>query len=141
MLVLAYAVIALCLVGIILSILRLLKDGVHGFNDLLKSPFLILICLFGIVVVISMLVCSRYVITNDEFISQFGIIKSRFHIKSFTSVLLDTDTHKLTIYMNEEFFVVTTNPEWNNDLVQALRAVNPDLEFDFTLAEPPKEKK
>ena len=141
MLILAYSVIALCIIGIILSAIRIYTFGIHDFNDMLKSPFLILVCVFGIVVVISMLVCSRYIVTNEEFVSQFGLIKSRFHTKSFTSVLLDTDTHKLTIYMKEEFFVVTTNPEWNNDLVQALREVNPDLEFSFTLAENKEQKK
>ena len=135
MLILAYTVIALCIVGIVLSVLRITKYGIHEFRDILKSPFLILICAFGIVVVISMLIRSRYVVIGEEFITQYGLIKSKFHIKSFTSVLLDTDSRKLTIYMKEEFFVVTTNPEWNNDLVQAIREVNPDIEFSFTLAD------
>lgn len=72
---------------------------------------------------------------------QFGFIKSKFPIEKFTSVLLDTDSKKITVYMGEEFFVVTTNPEWNNDFVQALREVKPDIEFSFTLAEYKEEKK
>ena len=72
---------------------------------------------------------------------QFGIIKSKFSVADFTSILLDTDSKKLTVYMGEEFFVVTTNPEWNNDFVQALREVKPDIEFSFTLTEAPSDKK
>jgi hypothetical protein len=140
MIAIAIAVIALCTAGTALSIWRVVKYGIRNFNDALKSPFLIAICLFGIVVVIAMFIRSRYVITQDTLIMQFGFIKSKFAIEKFTSVLLDTDSKKLTVYMGEEFFVVTTNPEWNNDFVQALREVKPDIEFSFTLAEYKEEK-
>lgn len=62
-------------------------------------------------------------------------------MEKLTSILLDTDTKKLTVYMGEEFFVVTTNPTWNNDFVQALREVKPDIEFSFTLTEGKPDKK
>jgi hypothetical protein len=140
MIALAIAVIVLCTAGTALSIWRVVKYGIRNFNDALKSPFLIAICIFGIVVVIAMFIRSRYVITQDTLIMQFGFIKSKFAIEKFTSVLLDTDSKKLTVYMGEEFFVVTTNPEWNNDFVQALREVKPDIEFSFTLAEYKEEK-
>ena len=134
-LVLAIAVIILFIGGIALSAWRIAKEGIHGVSDVLKSPFLIAICIFGIVVVISILIRSRYIVTQDTFTTQFGIIKSKFQIQNFTSVLLDTDNRKLTVYMGEEFFVVTTNPAWNNDFVQALREAKPDLTFSFTLTE------
>ena len=135
MLVLAIAILVLFTAGIALSVWRIVQNGVYEVGDLLKSPLLIAICLFGIVVVTAMLIQSRYVVTKDTFITQFGIIKSRFNIQDFTSILLDTDSRKLTVYMGEEFFVVTTDPQWNNDFVQALREVKPDIEFSFTLTE------
>ena len=137
---LAVASILLCAAGIAISVWRIINEGVQEFNDVLKSPFLIAICLFGIVIVTALLIRSRYVITQDFLITQFGFIKSKFPVEKFTSVLLDTDSKKLTVYMGEEFFVVTTNPEWNNDFVQALRTVKPDIEFSFTLAEGNNEK-
>lgn len=135
MITLAIAVLLLCLAGITLSILRIIDEGIHGFGDALKSPFLILICLFGIIIVVAMLIRSRYIVTEKDFITQFGFIKSRFAIKTITSILLDTEKKKLTVYMGEEYFVVTTNPEWNNDLVQALRSVNKDIDFSFTMTD------
>ena len=135
MVILAIAVILLCIAGIALSAWRLSKQGINGFNDVLKSPFLIAICLFGIVIVAALLIQSRYVITPETLVMQFGFIKSTYPVAKITSVLLDTDSRKLTVYMGEEFFVVTTNPEWNNDFVQALREVKPDIEFSFTLTE------
>lgn len=133
--ILAIAALLLCVAGIGLSIWRILRDGVHGIGDALKSPFLIAICIFCIAIVVALLIRSRYIVTETEFITQFGFIKSNFPIKDFTSITLDTDTRKLTIYMGEQFFNVIVSPEWNNDLVQALRKVKPDLEFNFTLAE------
>ncbi len=135
MIALACAVIALCSLGIALSVWRIARDGVHGFGDALKSPFLIAVCLFGIAVVIGVLVKSRYLVTKEYFITQFGFIKSKFPIKEFTSILLNTDEKKLTIYMDEAYLVTSIDPEWNNDLVQAIREVKPDIEFSFTLTE------
>ncbi|MBQ7948431.1 MAG: hypothetical protein IJ284_01575 [Clostridia bacterium] len=141
MIVLACAVLALCAAGIAVSVWRISENGVNGFSDVLKSPFLILICLFGIVIVTALLIRSRYVVTNETLTTQFGLIKSKFQIQDFTSVQLDTDSRKLTVYMGEQFFVVTTDPVWNNDFVQALREAKPDIEFSFTLAETKEEDK
>ncbi len=141
MILIALAAMALCAVGIGLSIWRIAKDGIHDFNDVLKSPLLILISVFAIVVIVALLIRSRYVITKQSFTIQFGFIKNSFDLSKITSLLLDTDSHKLTVYMGEEYFVVTTDPQWNNDLVQAVREYNPDVEFSFTLAEPKNEKK
>ena len=135
MIVLSIAVILLCIAGVALSVWRIAKEGIQEFSDALKSPFLILICLFGIVIVVALLIRSQYIVTEKEFITQFGFIKSKFPIEKFTAVTLDTDTRKLTVNMGEEFFVITTNPQWNNDLVQALREVKPDIEFSFTMTE------
>lgn len=139
MLILACAVIVLCSLGIALSIWRIVRDGIHGFGDVLKAPFLIAVCIFGIAVVIGVLVKSRYLVTKEYFITQFGFIKSKFPIKDFTSIILNTDEKKLTIYMGEAYLVTTIDPEYNNDLVQAIRDVKPDIEFSFTLTE--KEEK
>ena len=135
MIVLACLVIALCALGIALSVWRLVRDGVHGFGDVLKSPFLIAVCLFGIAVVVGVLIKSRYLVTKEFFVTQFGFIKSKFPIKEFTSMILNTDAKKLTIYMGEAYLVTSIHPEWNNDLIQALREVKPDIEFSFTLAD------
>ena len=141
MIVLAIAILVLFTAGIALSVARIVQYGVNEFGDVLKSPLLIVICLFGIVVVSAMLIQSRYVVTKDTFITQFGIIKSKFAIRDFTSILLDTDSKKLTVYVGEEFFVITTDPKWNNDFVQALREVKPEIEFSFTLTEGKTDKK
>ncbi len=137
---LAAVALALCVMGVGLSVWRIAKEGIHEFNDVLKSPFLILICLFAIAIITALMLRSRYIVRENELVLQLGFIKNSYPIEKITSLLLDTDTHKLTVYMGEEFFVVNTNPEQNNDFVQAIREVKPEVEFSFTLAEPKEQK-
>ena len=84
---------------------------------------------------ISLLIKSQYIVDETHFTTQFGFIKSKTEIKTITSMVFDTDTHKLTVYMGEEYYVLAISREWNEDLAQALLAVNPQIDYSFTLAE------
>ena len=53
LLILSIAVLALCLVGIGLSVWRISRFGVHNLTDVIKYPFLIAVCLFCIALEIS----------------------------------------------------------------------------------------
>lgn len=132
MILLAVLALLLSVVGIGLSVYRIVKNGVIEFSDVLKSPLLILVCLFCIAVVVSILVKSQYVIDKKNYTTQFGFIKSSFAIKDITSIVLDTATSKLTVYVGEQYSVLSLSPEWNNDFIQALREVNPNIDFSFT---------
>ncbi len=135
MIALAIAVIALCLIGTGLSVYRLYKSGIHGFTDALQSPLLIAICLFCIVLMISILTKSQYVIDDTHYTTQFGFIKSKFAIKDITALELNTDTKKLTVFVGEEYSVLSLSPAWQDEFIAALRKVKPEIEFTFTLAE------
>ncbi len=135
MIVLAIAVLLLCGVGLGFSVYRIYAYGLRQFSDYLQSPFLIAVCLFCIALVVSMLVKSQYVITSTHYITQFGFIKSKFLIKDITALELDTDTGKLTVFVGEEFSVLSLSPKWSDDFISALRKVNPNIDFSFTLTE------
>ncbi len=141
LLVLCIAVLALCSAGIGVSVWRVLEHGVRSFADALKSPFLIAVCVFCIVVVVCLLIKSQYVVEGERFLTQFGFIKSRFSIKEITSLLLDCQKNKLTMKFGEEFFVITVHPDWQEKLVRSLLNVNPDIDYSFTLTDAPDEKK
>ena len=132
---LIFAVIALCGAGIGVSIYRLSRFGIVQGSDALKAPLLIAICLFCIATVVGILVKSQYIIDETHYTTQFGFIKSKFPIKEVTKLELDTDTQKLTVYVGEMFSVLSLSPAWNDEFIAALREVNPDIEFTFTLAE------
>ena len=135
LIVLAIAVILLCVAGMIVSIYRIARFGIAGFSDALKSPLLIAICVFCIVLMISVLVKSQYIVDDTHYTTQFGFIKSKFPIKDVTKLELNTDNQKLTVFFGEQFSVLSLSPEWNDEFINAIRAVKPDIEFTFTLAE------
>ena len=132
---LAFGAIALFLVGIGFSAHRIAQFGVHGFNEYLQSPLLILICLFGIAVVISILIQSEYAIDEQYFYIRFGFIQDKYAVKDMTSLFLDTDAKKLTVYFGENFIVLTVNPLWNDEIIKSIREINANVEFNFTLTE------
>lgn len=132
---LCVAVYLLCLAGIALSVWRIIKFGVHGFNDIIKYPFLIAVCLLCIVLVTAILIRSQYVVDKQYLITQYGLIKSKFAIKDITAVTLDSDSQKLTVNFGEPYTVISVSPAWNEQFVRALLAVNPNIDYSFTFSE------
>ncbi len=132
---LAIAVIALCGLGIGVSAYRIAKFGVRSFTEALQSPLLIAVCAFCIVLVLAILAKSQYVIDGENYIVQFGFIKSKYAIKNITALELDSDEKKLTLYVGEEFSVLSLSEKWQDEFIVALREINPDISFSFTLAE------
>ena len=132
---LCVAVYLLCIAGIALSVWRIIKFGVHGFNDIIKYPFLIAVCLLCIVLVTAILIRSQYVVDKQYLITQYGLIKSKFAIKDITAVTLDSDSQKLTVNFGEPYTVISVSPAWNEQFVRALLAVNPNIDYSFTFSE------
>ena len=137
-------VLLLSCAGIAVSVYRLILRGSLDFKigEMLKSPFLICVCLFCILLIVSLLIKSQYILTEKELITQFGFIKSKFELKKITSISLDRNTHKLSVYFGEEFIVLTLMEIWQDDFVSELIKLNPDIDFTYTITEnkPPEEK-
>ncbi len=135
MIFLALGVLLLCAVGIGISVYRLITFGIHSFTDTLQSPFLIAVCLFCIVLVLGILIKSQYVIDDTHYTLQFGFIKSKFLIRDVTALELNTDAKKLTVFVGEQFSVLSLNEKWQDEFITALREVKPEIQFTFTLTE------
>jgi len=105
--------------------------------DSLKSPLLIILCVFCIAIVVGILLCSRYTVKGEYYYVQFGFIKSKYSIKEITAVVLDTDTKKLTVYVWENFSVLTMEAEDAWKFVETLQAVKPSITYNVTLTTPP----
>lgn len=132
---LCIAVYLLCIAGIALSVWRIMKFGIHGFNDVIKYPFLIAVCLLCILLVTAILIRSQYVIDDGRLITQYGLIKSKFEIQEITAITLNTDEQKLTLNFGEPFLVISVSPTWNEAFVRAILEVNPNIDYSFTLTE------
>ncbi len=133
MIVLAIAVLLLSVVGIGFSVYRICEFGIDGFTEALKSPLLILVSAFCIVLVVALLVKSQYFVSDTHYGTQFGLIKASFPLKEVTAIELNTDTSKLTVYVGENFSVLTLSPVWRDDFIAAMRKSNPNIDFTFTL--------
>ncbi len=133
----------LCAVGIGLSIYRIIENGIEEVTDALQSPFLILVAVLCATIIISILVKSEFIVTDAEFITRFGFIKSRLPLATVTSMTHDRTNHKLTVYCGENFSVFTLKQEWEDDLVHEICVSNPKIDFSFTMTEnvPPKGNK
>lgn len=141
--VVALCVVALvvCAAAIAVSVYRMVRNGgIHGFNDVLKFPFLIAVALFGAILVVALLIRADYVVDDRYLTSRFGLVKSKCAVKDVTSVVLDTETNKLTVYMGEAFSVISVQPKWNEEFVRALLKVNPDIDYSYTVTENKPEK-
>ncbi len=133
--VLIVGVILLCCASIFVSLRQIVRFGLTGFADYLKYPLLILISLFCIAVVISMLIKSQYVVNKQHLISYYGFIKSRFPVQDITTMVLDTDTKKLTVRFGEQFIVLNMNFTWKEEFIRALLEAKPEIDYSFTMAE------
>ena len=131
----------LCVAGIVASVWRIVNEGIDGVTKALQSPLLIGVCIFGIVVLLSMLIRSRYIVDEKFFTVQFGIVKSKTPIDTITAIELDKETDKLTVYCGESYSVISVNKDWNDEFVKALQAANPKAEYSIVLAKPKKENK
>ena len=136
MILLSILAIILSVAGIIVSSFRIARSGeINGFIEALQSPLLIFVCAACIVIVLSILIKSQYVIDGEHYTTQFGFIKSTFYIKDITALELDSDTKKLTIFIGEQYSVLSLKAEWHDAFIKALRDVNTNIDFTFTLAQ------
>lgn len=135
MLLLIIGVLLLCGAGIGVSVWRIVQFGVKSFNDVIRYPFLIAVCLFCIVFVVCVFIRSQYVVAGETLTTQFGFIKSTYDIKKITAMVFDRDTNKLTVNFGEEFIVLSVNPVWNEQFTRAILDANDAIDYSFTLTE------
>ena len=138
MIAVAVAILAVAAGGIALSTYRLIKSSLSEVTDFITHPLLILASLFCIVLTVSILCKSQYIVTDKEYIMQFGFIKSAYPIKDITKAVYDTDKKKLTVFVGEEFSVLPLCADWQDEFVQALREVKPSIDYSFTASKTDK---
>ena len=135
MLLLIIAVLLLCSAGIGVSVWRIVQFGVKSFNDVIRYPFLIGVCVFCIVFVVCVFIRSQYVVAGETLTTQFGFIKSSYDIKKITAMVFDRETNKLTVNFGEEFIVLAVNAAWNEQFTRAILDANDAIDYSFTLTE------
>lgn len=139
------ACVAVALFGataIVLSVWRLVSFEVRQPFDVVKDVVLLPIGLFCIATPLAIIFRSGYTVKNGILMQSFGFFRTKYEIKEISSLLLNSQEHKLTVYFEKNAVSILITPDKNEAFTRALIAQNPDIDYGFTLAEnPPEEKK
>lgn len=128
--------IALCFIGIGLNIFTVVTGDITSAANMLfpiiQYSLMFLIPAVLLVILISLLVSSYYSIDGKTLKTSFGIIKSKYDITKIETVLLDRTTNKLSVYFNDNnFIVIVVKEDWYDDFIDALCKANTNIEFSI----------
>ena len=111
------------------------RGDISSVWEWIKYILLYFVSVFLSLLLIAMLIRSRYIITERRLIMQFGIIFSKYEIKKIRSVCLVSGTKKLNVYFDDfksRFITIVVKEEWYDDFIKTLTSINEKIEFDFT---------
>lgn len=121
---------AACLAGFIVNLYVCITQGVmYAVNPYI--PLITYILMFAVTIVasgllISILCASFYRVDDKAITTYFGIIRSSYDIKKVDTLVLDRETNKLLVYMEDESYIaVVIKSAQYQDFVQAVIDVNP----------------
>lgn len=130
-----YAGIALAVIAFGVNTFFLIKDGVGVDNPaypIIRYSLMYFVSVLLFVVLLSLLLSSYYSIDGRTLKTSFGIIKSKYDVEKIESVLLDRTTGKLSVYFNDNnYIVIAVKEDWYEDFTDALLAANPKIEFSI----------
>ena len=138
---LIYVGIALCIVGLGLNVYLLIVNDISSSANIvypiIQHSLMFLIPVVLLIILISLLCSSYYVIDGKTFKTSFGIIKSVYSVEDIDTLLLDRTTEKLAVYFkNKNFVIISVREEWQSEFIDALCKANSDIEFSIKSKEP-----
>ena len=138
--ILIYVGIALCVIGIGVNIFAIITgdpaSAVNPVYPILQYSLMFLVPIVLLVILIGLLVSSYYSIDETTLKTSFGIIKSKYELKSIDTILLDRTTDKLTVhFINNTFIVIVVKEEWYDEFISALCKANPEIEYTINSKE------
>lgn len=121
-----------------------LRGDMSSAWEWIKYLLMYFVSIFLAVILIAMLIRSRYILTEKRLITQLGIIFSKYELKKIRSVCLVNGTKKLNVYFDEfknRFITIVVKEEWYDDFIKTLTELNNQIEFDFTSPENEEKKR
>lgn len=131
---LIYFCLALCAVGFALNLYLCLTVGIGSAADpvypIIQYSAMFFISVVLAVLLVSILLSSKYVVGDKKLKICFGLIKSTYSIDDMESIELDRETDKLSVYFKDgTYIVIVVKQEWYNDFIEAILNVNPRIEY------------
>ncbi len=119
--------------GIGMTIYRILNSGFSTPSLIIQHVLVLLVSVLALLVFSSILIRSVYILTDDNLILWFGIIKSIYKISEIESVHLFTKTNKLVVYFKgERYTVIVVKPNWFHEFTQELLKRNEKIRYDVS---------
>ncbi len=142
--ILIYAGIFLCALCVGLNIFSIVTSDLSSSANIvypvIQYTLMFLITLALAVILVSLLVSSYYSIDEKWLKTSFGVIKSKYDLKDIKTLLLDRTTNKLSVYFNNEsFIVIVVKEDWYDDFIDALCSANDKIEFTINSKENKKD--
>lgn len=137
-----YLGLALSVAAAALNTYFLIADGIsqnaNPIYPILQYSLTYLVAVLLFIILLSLLISTYYAIDGTTFKTSFGIIKSKYDIEKIKSIVLDRTTKKLTVYFDEQtFIVIVVKVEWYDEFITSILKVNPDIEYTINSKEEP----
>lgn len=121
---------AVCLAGFIVNLVICITDGIsHAVNPVIPLVLYILSFIVTIAAgaLLSSILFSSYYEVGERYLkTAFGFIKSSYEVKKIDTIVLDRETNKLLVYMEDgSYIIIVIRSERYPDFVQAVLDVNP----------------
>ena len=113
-----------------------IASAANLFYPILRYTLMYLVSTVAFLLLLSILLSSYYSISGTTFKTSFGIIKSKYDISKIENIVLDRKTNKLSIYFDENnFIVVVVKEEWYEKFIDDLLQANPNIEYTIASKE------
>lgn len=113
-----------------------IDSAANAFYPILRYVLMYFVSVAAFVLLLSLILSSHYQISDKKFKTSFGIIKSSYDIEKIQSVVLDRKTKKLSVYFDDNnFIVIVVKEEWYEDFIEELLKVNRNIEYTINSKE------
>lgn len=130
--ILIWSAIGVSLLGLIWNIFNLVEYAKFGATKIVTYSIMVLLNVFLSIFALSVLLFSRYEITNEYLICRIGLIKSKCKIEDIVQITYFSDKKVLAVYfIDEKYNLISINSENFKDFTDALRKINSEIYYDI----------
>ena len=109
-----------------------IKSAANPVYPIIQYTLMYVVGILLFIILLSLLLSSYYAIDGTTFKTSFGIIKSKYEVNKIQSIILDRTTGKLSVYFDENtFIVIVVKEEWYEDFIDELLKANPKIEYSL----------
>ncbi len=128
--ILLLVVFALVSAGITWNIFNLIEYSFAGTFKIVSYALIVALLSLLLIIVISIMLCSKYVVKDGFVHVWFGIFKSKTNVKDISCFVLFKKSNKLVVYFKDDkYAVILLSPDKYDDFVLSVREFNHEIAF------------